>query len=58
MISAADQVIVLADSSKIGRDSFAYLASLEDVDTLVTNLDIDPQMLEELNESGMEVLVV
>ena len=58
MISAADQVIVLADSSKIGRDSFAYLASLEDVDTLVTNSDIDPQMLEELNESGMEVLVV
>jgi len=58
MISAADQVIVLADSSKIGIDSFAYLASLEDVHTLVTNSDIDPQMLEEMNESGMEVLVV
>jgi len=57
MIDAADQVIILADASKIGVASFAFLAPLEQVHTLVTNSGIAPQMLEELRESKMEVLV-
>jgi DeoR/GlpR family transcriptional regulator of sugar metabolism len=58
MITASSKVIVLADASKIGVDSFAYLASLKDVDTLVTNSNIDSQLLEELAKSGTEVIVV
>ena len=57
MIGAADQVIILADASKIGVDSFAFLAPLEHVHTLVTNVGIAPEVIEELRESGMEVLV-
>ena len=57
MIGAADQVIILADASKIGVDSFAFLAPLEHVHALVTNVGIAPEVIEELRESGMEVLV-
>lgn len=57
MIAAANEVIILADASKIGVDSFAFLAPLDHLHTLVTNSDIAPQVLEELRESGMEVLL-
>ena len=57
MIDAADQVIILADASKIGVASFSFLAPLEQLHSLVTNSGIAPQMLEELRESKMEVLV-
>jgi len=57
MIGAADQVIVLADASKIGINSFAFLAPLEHVHTLVTDSGITAENLEDLRESGMEVLV-
>jgi len=57
MIDAADQVIALADASKIGISSFAFLASLRHVNTLVTDSAITTESLEELRESGMEVLV-
>jgi len=57
MIGAADQVIVLADASKIGVDSFAFLASLNHVHVLVTDSGIASRNLEQLRESGMEVLV-
>ena len=57
MISAADQVIALADASKIGVNSFAFLAPLKHVHTLVTDSGITPENLEELRGLGMEVLV-
>ena len=57
MIGAADQVIALADASKIGINSFAFLASLKHVHALVTDSGIRPENLEELRESGMEVLL-
>ncbi len=37
MMRAADEVIVVADSSKFGRQSLAHLCSLEDVDHLVVD---------------------
>ena len=57
MIAAADRVIVLADASKIGLDSFALLASLEHVHALVTDSKVIPDSLEQLRESGLEVLL-
>ncbi len=37
MIKIAKKVVVLCDSSKFGRDSFAQFASLDDIDTLVSD---------------------
>src|SRR5262249_12146350 len=43
MMRAADQVIVVADSSKFGRQSLAHLCGLEDVQHLVVDDEISDQ---------------
>ena len=58
MIAAADQVIVLADASKVGMNSFIFLAPLKQIHTLVTNSGISSESLETFYESGLEVLIV
>jgi len=58
MIAAADQVIALADASKVGMNSFVFLAPLKQVHTLVTNSGISSESLEPFYESGLEVLIV
>jgi DeoR family fructose operon transcriptional repressor len=55
MIAIARKVIVLSDSSKFGRESFARFVDLEKIDVLVTErvADEDRQRLE---ERGVEVM--
>jgi DeoR/GlpR family transcriptional regulator of sugar metabolism len=58
MIKAAEQVILLVDSSKIEKVVFARVAPLSAVDLLITDEGIPPQQLEALREQGIEVIVV
>ena len=44
MMRAADEVIVVADSSKFGRQSLTHLCPLGDVDHLVVDDGIDPRV--------------
>jgi len=55
MISIAAQVVVLFDSSKMGRNSFAIFAPLDRIDAIVTDSlrDEDRRSLE---ESGVEAM--
>jgi DeoR family transcriptional regulator, fructose operon transcriptional repressor len=57
MVRAAQRSIVLADSSKLGREHLVRFAALEDVDTLVTDADADPAAVAELEQAGIEVVV-
>ncbi len=57
MARAAQRVIVLADSSKLGREHLVRFAAVEDVDVLVTDGDADPGVVAELETMGIEVLV-
>ncbi len=57
MLAAADRVIILADASKIGVNSFVFIAPLSRVHTLVTDSGAPPQRLKSLRKAGMEVLV-
>lgn len=52
----ANQVILLADSGKLGVPSFARSGRLEDIDILVTDR-IDPELRDELTARGLEVVV-
>lgn len=56
MLAIARKIILLCDSSKIGRDSFARFAELEQIDMLITErlADADRAALE---ERGVEVLL-
>jgi DeoR family transcriptional regulator, fructose operon transcriptional repressor len=55
MISIAAKVVLLFDASKMGRNSFAQFAALEDVDTIVTDT-IRESDRKALEDSGIEVI--
>jgi DeoR family transcriptional regulator, fructose operon transcriptional repressor len=57
MVRAAQRAVVLADSSKLGREHLVRFAALEDVDVLVTDAEADPAAVAELEQAGIEVLV-
>jgi DeoR family transcriptional regulator of aga operon len=58
MVTHAQRVIVVADGSKIGRLALAQVATIDQVDLLVTDASADPQALDEIRAAGVEVLVV
>lgn len=58
MIRAASQVIILADSSKFGQRSVGVIANLEEVDKVVTDEKISPEILRRLVELEIETVVV
>ncbi len=57
LIAAARRTVVLADSSKVGREDFAHVASLSRIDALITDSGIDVEHLIELEMTGLEVVV-
>jgi DeoR family transcriptional regulator, fructose operon transcriptional repressor len=57
MTRAAQRVVVLADSSKLGREHLVRFAGLEDVDVLVTDAGADHASVAELEAAGLEVVL-
>jgi DeoR family fructose operon transcriptional repressor len=57
MIAATNYVVVVADSSKIGREEFVSFAPLSRVDTLITDSELDDAYRDQLTEQGIEVVV-
>ncbi len=57
IIACARRTIVLADSTKIGVETAVRFAALSDLDTLVTDGDIDRTDRRELEKAGLEVVV-
>jgi DeoR family fructose operon transcriptional repressor len=58
LVRAARRVVVLADSSKLGRELAVRFATLDDVDILVTDDGIGDDDLEQLRRADVEVVVV
>lgn len=57
ILESADQVVVLADSSKIGVKAFAVIGPLSAMDVLVTDDQIPPDARVKLEDLGVEVMV-
>jgi DeoR family transcriptional regulator, fructose operon transcriptional repressor len=57
MVRAAQRTVVLADSSKLGREHLVRFAAIEDVDVLVTDAEADPAAVTQLEDAGMEVVI-
>lgn len=51
------RTIVVADSSKLGRSTFARICALSEIDILVTEAQVPAEFAEDLRESGVEVVV-
>lgn len=58
MIESAQKVILVADSSKIGRTSFSSLGDVSLINVLVTDDGITDQDKKSFEEAGIEVIVV
>lgn len=58
LISAADRVVLLADSSKFGATAVMRVAPLDGIQTLITDDGLDPDTRRELEQSGIEVVIV
>lgn len=57
MIRAARRVVVLADSTKLGRESMVRFGSLESIDALVTDAGIDEDLRRELESHDIDVVI-
>jgi len=55
MMDAADEVIVVADSTKFGHKSLAHMCPLERVQQVVVDDGVDPIWREKLAEAGAKV---
>jgi len=53
----ADKLIVLADSSKLGKNENFIFCPLDQINMLITDADADPEFLAELEALGVEVLI-
>ena len=56
LIRSARRTVVLADHSKFGRDEFAHFADLTQVDTIITDSEVDADMAREIEDAGLEVV--
>ena len=56
MTSQAGQVVVVADSSKIGRRAFARICAASEIDVLVTDTGVAAQALARFAEAGVQVM--
>lgn len=58
LVSGAQRVVVVADHTKLGTIALAQIASLAEVDTLITDEGAPDQMLQEIESNGVRVVVV
>lgn len=58
MMAASSKTIVLADSSKFGHHGFGRITSIDEVDVIITDSDISPEMVEIIEEAGIELITV
>ncbi|NNG34254.1 DeoR/GlpR family DNA-binding transcription regulator [Nakamurella aerolata] len=58
MVAQASTVLVVADSSKLGRRSFARICPVDDIDILVTDTDAPAERVAEFADAGVRVIQV
>src|SRR5579872_625936 len=58
MIEAAEELIVVSDSSKLGHSALAHLCPLDVVDRLVVDAGITEEWREIVRRAGVELIVV
>lgn len=57
MVEHARQVVLVTDSSKIGRVGFVPIKSVSSIHTLITDANAPPDVLQSLRAMGIEVLL-
>ena len=58
MIGCARRVVVVADSSKLGKIAFARICEVSEISELITDAGADPDAVRALTDSGVKVTLV
>lgn len=56
LVAAARRTVVLTDHTKFGRADFAQVAPLAAVDTIITDSDLAPELVDEIESAGPRVV--
>ena len=56
MATRAEQVMIVADSSKLGQRAFARVCAADEIDIIVTDRDASPDALTAFAERGIRVV--
>ena len=57
MIAAARRTVLVADHTKFGNDHFARFGELDDIDTVITDNGLDPDIADEIAAAGPRVVL-
>jgi DeoR family fructose operon transcriptional repressor len=57
MMTSAEEVIVVADSTKLGHTSLSHLCNLDQIDVLVTDGDVSAEWRERVAAAGVRLVV-
>jgi DeoR/GlpR family transcriptional regulator of sugar metabolism len=57
VIAYSEDVVFMADHSKLGRKASFFFAGVADLSCLITDKEADPEFIEELQGKGVEVLI-
>lgn len=58
LIAMGKQTFLLCDSSKFGTHSFARFGSLNDIDTVITDNELDIDIQQHIKETGVSIITV
>jgi DeoR/GlpR family transcriptional regulator of sugar metabolism len=58
MMEIADEVILMADSSKFGTRAFSHIATLSKIDKIITDYKIDIKTKNQLEEKNIDLTIV
>jgi DeoR/GlpR family transcriptional regulator of sugar metabolism len=57
IIERAERLIIVADHTKIEKVGLIEVASLEQIDVLVTGREVPPEIVEKYRQRGIEVIL-
>jgi DeoR/GlpR family transcriptional regulator of sugar metabolism len=57
MMRCADEVVVVADHMKIGRQALAFLCELSAIDMLIVDRDLTPEQAAIIDRAEVRVLI-
>jgi DeoR family fructose operon transcriptional repressor len=58
LIASARRTVLLADHTKFGREDFAQVAQLSMIDTVITDLELDVELAEDVENAGPRMVIV
>jgi DeoR family transcriptional regulator, fructose operon transcriptional repressor len=56
MIGAARRAVLLADHTKVGNDHLVRFAEIDDVDTFITDAQVDAELARDLEAAGLQLV--